>query len=272
MINTFFATKLKTAQAFDDKGNRLVTTQLKSVPLTVTQIKSIDKDGYWSIQCAFGRKSKKSMSKSLLKHLKKANLKNPPKFIREIKVSEEPTLKIGDKIKVSDVLKEGDKVKVAGLSKGRGFAGVMKRWGFAGGPRTHGQSDRPRSIGSIGQGTDPGRVWKGKKMPGHFGTDRITVKNLQVLLVDDENNLLVIKGTIPSFNTSLIEINKYSKYKNPIKLMSDSPKTKEDTPKTKDPKETKEPKESNPPKEVKEPAKAKETKQKEVVKDKPKTK
>jgi len=218
MINTFFATKLKTAQAFDNKGNRLVVTKIKSTPLTITQIKSIDKDGYWSIQCALGKKSKKSLSKPLLKHLKKAKLKNAPKFIREIRVSEEPTLKIGDQIKASDVLSPGDKVKVAGTSKGRGFTGVMKRWGFKGGPRTHGQSDRPRAIGSIGQRSDPGRVWKGKKMAGHSGAARITVKNLQVLEVNDDTNLLTIKGTVPSFNTALLEINKYGNFKNPIKL------------------------------------------------------
>ncbi|MBU1085557.1 MAG: 50S ribosomal protein L3 [Candidatus Beckwithbacteria bacterium] len=217
MINTFFATKLKTAQAFDDKGNRLVVTKIKSTPLTVTQIKSVEKDGYWSIQCAFGRKSKKSLSKPLLGHLKASTkgrsssgrkLKTAPKFIREIRILKEPTLKVGDQIKASDVLKAGDKVKVVGISKGRGFAGVMKRWGFKGGPRTHGQSDRPRSIGSIGQGTDPGRVWKGKKMPGRFGTDRITVKNLRVLEVNDQDNLISIKGTVPSFNTALLEITK----------------------------------------------------------------
>mgnify|MGYP003973983745 FL=1 len=215
MINTFFATKLKTAQAFDDKGNRLVVTQAKATPLTVTQVKSLEKDGYWSIQCALGKKSKKSFSKPLLKHLKKSKLKNPPKFIKEIRTKEEPTLKVGDKIKASDVFKAGDGVKVAGTSKGRGFAGGMKRWGFKGGPRTHGQSDRPRSIGSIGQRSDPGRVWKGKKMPGHMGTDRVTVTNLQILEVNDQENIITIKGTVPSFNSSLLEITKSKKIKNP---------------------------------------------------------
>lgn len=218
MINTFFATKIKTAQAFDDKGNRLVVTKMKSTPLTVTQVKSIKKDGYYSLQCALGKKSKKSFSKPLLKHLKKANLKSAPKFIKEIKVSKEPTLKIGDQIKASDVLEAGDKVKVSGISKGRGFTGVMKRWGFKGGPRTHGQSDRPRAIGSIGQRSDPGRVWKGKKMAGHSGSERITVRNLQVLEVNDQENTLTIKGTVPSFNTALLEITKTYKAKTPIKL------------------------------------------------------
>ena len=91
----------------------------------------------------------------------------------------------------------------------------MKRWGFKGGPRTHGQSDRPRSIGSIGQRSDPGRVWKGKKMPGHMGTDRVTVTNLQILEVNDQENIITIKGTVPSFNSSLLEITKSKKIKNP---------------------------------------------------------
>ncbi|MEA3355417.1 MAG: 50S ribosomal protein L3 [Patescibacteria group bacterium] len=234
MINTFFATKLKTAQTFDDKGNRLVITKIMANPLTVTQIKSFKKDGYWSVQCAFGKKSKKSLSKALLKHLKKAKLKTPPKFIREIKVLEKPTLKVGDQIKVSDTLKPDDKVKISGTSKGRGFAGVMKRWGFAGGPRTHGQSDRPRSIGSIGPGTDPGRVWKGKKMPGRFGTDTVTVKNLQVLEVNHQTNILTIKGTVPGHTKSLLKITKYGNSKNPIKLyQKPKAKTKNDKPKPK---------------------------------------
>ena len=210
MIKTFFATKLKTAQAFDDKGNRLVVTKIKINPIIITQVKSIEKDGYLAIQCAFGKKSKKSISKPLLKHLKKSKLKTMPKFIREIKLPKESVLKVGDQIKVLDILKVGDKVKVSGTSKGRGFAGVMKRWGFGGGPRTHGQSDRPRSIGSIGQGTDPGRVWKGKKMPGRFGGKKITVKNIKILKINHEENLITLKGTIPGHIKSLVKITKQS--------------------------------------------------------------
>jgi len=184
MITSFFGTKLDTAQAFDDKGNRLVVTNIAASPLKVTQLKTTKKDGYWAVQVAVGKR------------------------LRELRFNQEPKLKLGDQLKLTDIFKPGDKVKVTGLSKGRGFAGTTKRWGFATGPRTHGQSDRQRAPGSIGQGTNPGRVWKGKKMSGRFGQETKAISNLQVTLVDEKNNLLQVSGTVPGSRHTLLKITK----------------------------------------------------------------
>ncbi len=215
---SFYGTKLTTTSAYDQKGNRLAVTLVKVKPLIVTQVKTESKDGYWSIQCAILTKSSKSLSKPLKNHLKKALPNKAPLFLREIKLSKEPKLKPGEKILVTDVISVGDQVKVTGTTKGRGFAGVIKRWGFHGGPRTHGQSDRERAIGSIGQRTDPGRVWKGKKMPGHFGTDTKTVRGLEVIAIDKEKNQLIVTGTAPGHRNSLLIITKTGVAKKPILL------------------------------------------------------
>lgn len=208
MISSFYGTKIKTSSAFDQKGNRLVVTLIKVDPMTVTQVKTLDKDGYWSVQCAISAKSNKSLSKPQKNHLKGAKLKKAPKFLREVLLKQEPKLKVGDLIKISDILSPSDQVKVTGITKGRGFAGVIKRWGFHGGPRTHGQSDRERAIGSIGQRTDPGRVWKGKKMPGHYGTDTKTTRGLKVVNIDESTNQLMVTGTVPGHTKALVKITK----------------------------------------------------------------
>lgn len=220
MLTYFYGTKLKTSSAFDTKGRKLVVTHIKVDPLTVTQIKSVKKDGYWSVQCAIGTKSNKSLSKPQKLHLKGAKLDKAPLYLREIRLKEEPKLKVGEKFLITDVFSLNDQIKVTGTTKGRGFAGVIKRWGFHGGPRTHGQSDRERSPGSIGQRTDPGRVWKGKKMPGHYGTDTKTVRGLQVIALDEANHKLIVTGTVAGHRNSLIKITKIGKAKKPIKLFS----------------------------------------------------
>jgi len=237
MLNTFFGIKLDVSQTFDKKGSRHVVSHIKVNPLTITQIKSQDKDGYLSIQCAIANKSQKSLNKPLKNHLKGAKLTKAPLFLREIKFDDKMEFKSGDQIKAADIFKSGDKIKVTGISKGRGFAGVIKRWGFHGGPRTHGQSDRERAPGSIGQGTDPGRVWKGKKMPGHFGTDTKTIRNLQVITIDEAKNILTIAGTIPGARNSLVKITKIGTFKKPIKLFSEEKSKKE----AKESKESKKP-------------------------------
>lgn len=135
-----------------------------------------------------------------------------PRTVREFEVGGS-ALSIGDKISVS-IFKPGDLVKVTGTTKGRGFAGGVKRWGFHGGPKTHGQSDRHRAPGSLGQGTTPGRVFKGKKMGGHMGVDQLTVTGLTVLEVDETKNLLLIKGAIPGYRNALVIVEKTGKAKN----------------------------------------------------------
>lgn len=186
---------------------RVPVTVVKTGPMVVTHIKNEEKDGYWAVQIGYGEKREKNTSKQLQGHLKKTSKdKKFSRFIREIKFKKKPDFKVGDQIKVSEVFKVGDVVEVTGVSKGKGFAGVIKRWGFAGGPRTHGQSDRQRAPGSIGQGTDPGRVWKGKKMPGRMGTDTVTVKNLVVVEVNE--NELKVSGPVPGAPKGLLIITK----------------------------------------------------------------
>lgn len=213
-------------QTFTPSGRRAPVTIVKSGPNVVTQIKTAEKDGYWAIQLGFGAQSPKRISKPLLGHLQKAlsdktakpsEKKNAdlfPRYLKEIRLDSEPkNLKVGQQILPSDVLKPGDLVQVTGISKGKGFAGVVKRWGFAGGPRTHGQSDRLRAPGAIGQGTNPGRVWKGKKMAGRMGTKQVTVKNLLVLSVSDDGEVQ-ISGSVPGSRGNLLFIKKTGKAKN----------------------------------------------------------
>jgi len=208
MLNTILGTKQEMDQTFVDT-TRVPVTLVKAGPCVITQIKKEDKDGYWAVQIGLGKKRIKNVTKPLQGHLKGAiKDKMAPRFLREIRVESEPDFKVGDEIKVSDVFKAGDVIAVTGTSKGKGFAGVMKRWGFAGGSRTHGQSDRPRSPGSIGQGTTPGRVHKGKKMPGRMGGETVTVKNLKVVSIDEEKNVMAVSGPIPGTPRSLVVIRK----------------------------------------------------------------
>ena len=191
---------------FQEDGKMVPVTVLEAGPCFVVQIKDKNKDGYQAVQIGFGQKKLKNITKPekghLEKHLSK-DLKNAFAYLREFRV-EEASFKPGDEIKV-DVFEPGEKVKVTSTSKGKGFQGVVKRWGFAGGPKSHGQKDRLRAPGSIGA-TTPSRVIKGKKMPGRMGGKTVTVKNLEVVKVDKENNLLAIKGAIPGARGTLVKI------------------------------------------------------------------
>jgi len=209
-------------QAWDKNGIRLPVTVLSASPCTVTQIKTKTKDGYSAIQLGFSQKNPKNINKSLKGHLKSILKNQTPRYLREVKLFSEPQVKVGDTINISDVLKVGDIINVNGLTKGRGFAGVIKRWGFKGGPRTHGQSDRQRAPGSIGQGTDPGRVHKGKKMPGRYGYTPFTVKNLKIIKIDSKTQKLWIKGPIPGSYNQVIKITKIKEGKFPGLLNNQS--------------------------------------------------
>jgi len=208
MLNTILGSKQGMRQFFVD-GVRTPVTMIKAGPCVVTQVRTMDSDGYWGIQLGFGEKRIKNTPKPLRGHLKGATKgKWAPRFISEVKLDSEPDLKVGDEVKISDAFSLGDTVTVTGISKGKGFAGVIKRWGFARGPRTHGQSDRLRSPGSIGQGTTPGRVHKGKKMGGRMGTDRSTVKNLKVVIFDEESGEIGVSGPVPGNNKSYLIVTK----------------------------------------------------------------
>lgn len=190
------------------EARRVPVTKIVAGPCVVTQVKTLEKDGYWAIQLGFGEKKIKNITKPLQGHLKAA--KSAARFLREVRLTEDSGLKVGDNVILSDVFKVGDFVAVVGTSKGKGFQGVVKRWGFAGGPRTHGQSDRERAPGSIGQTTTPGRVFKGKHMAGRMGGARVTVKNLQVIGLYPETGEIEISGAIPGPTGGLIMLKRLS--------------------------------------------------------------
>lgn len=194
-------TKGRMTQIFDENGVAHAATIIAAGPLTVTQSKSTDVDGYASTQVAYGTKAEKNISKPLRGHFK--DLGNF-RHVREFKDGE--TRERGAKIDVS-VFAPGDTVTVSAVSKGKGFQGVVKRHGFAGGPRSHGQKHSERSPGSIGGGGRAGgRVIKGMRMAGRMGGDRVTVKNLRVLQVDADTHTLILSGAVPGHPGSLVEI------------------------------------------------------------------
>lgn len=213
MINTILAEKGKMNEAFIG-GRRIAVTKAKAGPCVVTQIKKMDKDGYWAVQLGFGERKIKNTTKALQGHLKGAIKENKaPRFLKEVRFETEPDLKVGDILKASDILKIGDLISLTGISKGKGFAGGVKRWGFKGGPRTHGQSDRERAPGSIGQTTTPGRVNKGKHMAGKMGFAQVTVKNLQIVSVNSETGEVEIAGAVPGITGGIFVLRKLSEGK-----------------------------------------------------------
>lgn len=205
MLNTILGSKQGNSQTFVE-GFRIAVTKVTAGPCVVTQIKKMDKDGYWAIQLGFGSRRIKNISKPLQGHFKKSN--SNPRFIKEIRLDKEPTVAVGDIVNAFDIFKAGDVISVSAVSKGKGYAGVIKKHGFHGGPKTHGQSDRERSPGSIGQTTTPGRVYRGKKMAGRMGHEQVTIKNLHIISVDKETNEVEISGQIPGTVGSLVTIHK----------------------------------------------------------------
>ncbi len=200
MLQGYLGKKIGMTQIFREDGRVVPVTVIEAGPCVVTQVKTMETDGYEAVQLGFG--DVKRRNKPLSGHLKDSRLS---RFLREVTADDTSEFEVGQTIGV-DIFQPGEIVDVIGRSKGRGFAGVMKRWGFGGGPRTHGQSDRARAPGSIGGGTTPGKVYKGLKMGGHMGNRRITVKGLEIVEVDTERNLLLIKGGIPGAPNSLVQI------------------------------------------------------------------
>lgn len=192
---------------FDEKGERVPCTLIEAGPCYVIQVKTKDKDGYDALQLGFGVKREKLVTKPVRGHFKKSNLK-PTRLLREFRGFDTTQYQVGAEVRVEGLFAQGDTVSVAGTSKGRGFQGVVKRHHFGGGSRTHGQSDRERAPGSIGASSFPSRVFKGTRMAGHMGNNRVTVKNLRVLKIIPESNLILIKGSVPGHNNSYVEIHK----------------------------------------------------------------
>lgn len=190
------------SQLFLEDGRVVPVTVVQAGPCTVTQVKSEEKDGYVAVQMGFGEKKK--ANQPTRGHLKG---RGPFRYLREVPTEDVEDVEPGHTVG-ADLFDAGDRVDVTGISKGRGFQGVVKRHGFGGGPRTHGQSDRWRAPGSIGGTTTPGRVYKGKRMAGHMGNQRVTVRKLEVVQVDVERNLLLIKGATPGPPNGLLLIRK----------------------------------------------------------------
>ncbi len=201
-IEGIIGRKLGMTQIFRDNGKAEAVTAIEAGPCTVTQVKTAAKEGYNAVQLGFGEvKRLNSPQRGHLKELEQF------RYLREFRVADIEGVQVGDKVDVS-LFKTGDLVDVSGVSKGKGFAGVVKRYHFAGGPKTHGQSDRHRAPGSIGAGTSPGRVLKGKRLPGHMGNRKVTVRHLEVVEADPARNLLLIKGAVSGGSNGLLLIEK----------------------------------------------------------------
>lgn len=195
-------------QTFIDEV-RIPVTEIRLGPCVVTQIKTENKDGYNAIQIGFGWRKTKNITKPLLGHLKGAiKDKKAPSFLREVEVDDPSSFKLGDVIKVSDVFNVGDTVTVIGTTKGKGFSGAVKRWGFGGAPASHGHGGELKRVGSIGPGTSPGRVFKGKKMAGRMGNDRRSLAGMKVVSIDPDNNTLLVNGPIPGSSKSFLMVAK----------------------------------------------------------------
>ena len=226
-LNKMIAKKIGSTTIFNNSGESKHATILESGPCYVTQIKTNKNDGYDAVQLGF--QISKKPNKPSSGHMK--NNKGVYKILREFRVTEKTDNKIGDKIDVG-IFSRGQYLNVTSKSKGRGFSGTVRRWNFKGGPKTHGQSDRHRAPGSIGAGTTPGRVLKGKKMSGRYGGEQFTIKNLEILDIDLENNLIYVSGSVPGASNTLVLISASNKPFTPIE--TEEPKAEE--PKTEEPK------------------------------------
>ncbi len=203
MVSKLIGKKLGMTRYFLDEGRSFPVSIVKIGPCVVTQKKSLDKDGYCAIQVGFETKKESRVSKPLKGHFKKSG-GTCYSFLKEIRVDDSNSFELGQEIG-ADVFQIGSRVHVSGLSKGRGFAGVMKRWGFSGGRDGHG-SKVHRSSGSIGCNTTPGRVIKGKKMAGHLGNQRVTIKNIEVIDVRPEMGVILLKGAVPGGINNVVEV------------------------------------------------------------------
>lgn len=199
--------KVGMTRIFAENGESIPVTVIEAGPCYVSQIKTPERDGYSAVQIGFREKKESRTNKPLLGHFARAKLK-PMYHLKEFRNFQlEREIKVGDQVGV-DSFREGDLVHVSGKSKGKGFQGVVKRHRFGGGPKTHGQSDRLRAPGSIGQSSYPSRVVKGLKMAGRMGHKRVTVKNLEVVKVMPEQNLILVRGAVPGAVNGIVEIKK----------------------------------------------------------------
>lgn len=195
-------TKENMTEFFTEEGKAVPVTIVSAGPCVVTQVKTKEKDGYSAVQVGFGKRREKNINKAQKGHFKDLG---SFRYVKEFRLEEDSSHKVGDKLQVGDIFEAGDIVRVSGTSKGKGFQGVVKRHGFAGGRRTHGQKHSEREAGSIGA-TGPARVFKGTKMAGRMGGDRVTEKNLKIVSVSKDSNIVFISGAVPGIRGGLIEV------------------------------------------------------------------
>ena len=206
IINFLIGRKMGMTRVFDDLGSDFPVTILEAGPCSITQIKTAEEDGYSAVQLGFQDKSDRHLKKAEKGHFEKAGV-YAKKILKEIAIDNVDGIDLGQSFG-SDVFETGDLVTVSGISKGKGFAGHMKRHGFSGGRRSHGKNSVMRKAGSVGAGTDPSRIWPGTRMAGRMGNTKVSVKNLEVIRVEKDKNLLFIKGAIPGAKQGIIYITK----------------------------------------------------------------
>lgn len=207
-MSALLGKKIGMTTVFSPEGKLVPVTVVQVGPCVVTQIKTKESDGYNALQLGFDEKPVEKLKKPIAGHLKKTSDKGF-RVLREFRTDDVETAKAGDTISL-DIFSVGDKVNVSGISKGRGFQGTIKRHGFSRGPETHGSRNH-RKPGSIGNSAWPGKVFKGKKLPGHMGVNRETVKNLTIVDIKHEDNLLLVKGPVPGCKTGILEVHKIDK-------------------------------------------------------------
>lgn len=206
MYKQLLGRKLGMTTLFSPDGNQVPATVLEVGPCVVTQIKTRQQDGYDALQVGFVAKELSRLNKPMQGHVRKSG-KQGYRFLREIPVNDPAAYELGQALTVDGVFQVGERVDVSGVSKGRGFSGVIKRWGFHGGRDTHGSMFH-RAPGSVGASATPSKVIKGRKLPGRYGTDRVTVRNVEIVDVRTDQNVLIIKGAVPGSRSGLVEVRK----------------------------------------------------------------
>ena len=204
MQKAIIGKKIGMTQIFDEKGNVIPVTVVEAGPCNVVMKKTIENDGYEAVQLGYGDVKVQRVNKPMMGHFKKADVA-PKKTLKEFKLDDMASVNVGDTIK-ADIFAVGEKVDVVGTSKGKGTAGAIKRWNFSRLKESHGTGPVARHAGSLGACSDPSRVYKGKKLAGHLGCERVTIQNLVVAKIDAENNLLAIKGAIPGPKGGIVVI------------------------------------------------------------------
>ena len=204
--------KIGMTQVFSADGSLVPVTVIEAGPCIVIQKKAADKDGYDALQLGYGPKKPQRVNKPEQGHMGKAG-KGPFGVLREFRFEDTASYEVGQEIKVSDLFQTGDRIDVTGTSKGRGYSGVMRRWNFRGFPGSHGTHEYFRHGGSIGNRSYPGKVWKGKKMAGQYGNERVSVQNLEVIDIRVDNNLLLVRGAVPGAKRGIVLIRRAAKGK-----------------------------------------------------------